>query len=437
MQIRNIVVILTIGDLAMTISVTAENIEYDLQWFIKHQVHVDTLLERLLYYHVSTARPDSCSFVSLAGNQDMIETVLKMAKEIGRVDGVVVVGIGGSNLAARAVETALHGLFDSQKKVPIWWTDTVDAEYLDGIISCVTDLFLQTKSVLLMIISKSGTTFETMANAEVLIALFKSHYASDYAKHLVYGSDSDSPLAQQASKIGAFFVSIPDSVGGRFSAFAMPHLLILALVGIDIQFFCQGAVAITPMLLESSLKNPALFRAVGLYASYQKNMIIHDLFMPGILWNEMGNWMRQLIGESLGKKYDTNGNIVNAGFVPTVSICSTDLHSVGQLYVEGPSKRVTTFFDIVSKSDFLCNKGFFPVSYPHLMVQSMKAVMDVYNDLKKPFFCISIPEKNAYYMGQLMQMMMVETVLLAGLMQVNPFDQPGVELFKKKLPKRL
>lgn len=420
----------------MNILVTTGNIEYNLKSFIEKQVVIKLLLEQLSD-NVNHLGNDTCSFIGLAFDQGSINYVLSIVDQIGIVDGIVVVGIGGSNLAARAVETVLYGLFDAQKKVPIWWADTVDAEYLDGIISCVKDLFLQKKSVLLMIISKSGTTFETMANAEVLITLFKSHYASDYAKHLVYGSDSDSPLAQHASKIGAFFVSIPDSVGGRFSAFVMPHLLILALVGIDIQFFCQGAVAITPMLLESSLKNPALFRAVGLYASYQKNMIIHDLFIPGILWNEMGNWMRQLIGESLGKKYNTSGNVVNVGFIPTVSICSTDLHSVGQLYVEGPANRVTTFFEVVSKTDFICNKGLFPVSYPQLMVQSMKAVMDVYNDLKKPFFCILIPEKNPYYVGQLMQMMMVETLLLAGLMEINPFDQPGVELFKKKLPKVL
>jgi glucose-6-phosphate isomerase len=420
----------------MTISVTAGNIEYNLKSFIEHQALVDPLLERLSN-HTNQVTQDPCSFLGLAFDQESITSVLSMVETIGVVNGIVVVGIGGSNLAARAVETALFGLFNSQKKVPVWWADTVDQSYVNGIITSINELFAQKKRVLLIIVSKSGTTFETKINADLFINVFKHHYKSDYSQHIIYGSDLGSPLEQKAHQTNAFFVSIPDSVGGRFSAFSKPHLLILALVGIDIRLFCQGAVSMTPALLESSLKNPALFRAIGLYHCYHKNFMIHDLFMPGILWNEYGNWIRQLIGESLGKRYDSEGNSVYVGFAPTVSICSTDLHSVGQLYVQGPSNRVTSFLDIISNDIFISNKDFFQVSYSQLMRTSMYTVIEVYNDLKKPYFCISVPENSAYYMGQMMQMMMVEIVLLAGLMKIDPFDQPGVVLFKKKLPKIL
>jgi glucose-6-phosphate isomerase len=419
----------------MTISVTACNIEYDLHSFTSNQTTIDSLLERLSKHTDGTVTKDACSFIGLPFDQKSIDSVLTMVKKIGTVDGIVVVGIGGSNLAARAVETVLFGLFNSHKKTPIWWVDTVDQTYLDSIISCVNDLFAEKKRVLLIIVSKSGTTFETRINADLLISFFKQQYKTDYSQHIVYGSEVGSSLAYEAHNSNAHFVSIPDSVGGRFSAFSMPHLLILALAGVDIPLFCRGAVSITPTLLESTLKNPALFRAIGLYNCYQKKIIIHDLFIPGILWNELGNWIRQLIGESLGKKHDLEGRIVHAGFVPTVSICSTDLHSVGQLYVEGPPNRVTTFFDVVTNSDFICNKDFFPTSYSQLMQRSMQAVIEVYGDLKRPYFSISIPEKNSYYIGQLMQMMMVEIVLLAGLMNVDPFDQPGVALFKYGLKK--
>lgn len=420
----------------MKISITTGNIEYNLKSFIKNQAIIDPLLEQLSV-NVHNRKNDPCSFIGLAFDKEAINSVLSTVDKIGYVDGIVVVGIGGSNLAARAVETVLFGLFDSQKKVPVWWADTVDQVYIDGIIRSITQLFEQRKRVLLIIVSKSGTTFETMVNAEIFINVFKQYYKSNYFEHIIYGSDQGSVLEKKARESNAIFVSIPNAIGGRFSAFSKPHLLILALSGVDIRFFCQGAVAITPDLLESNLNNPAFLRAAGLYDCYQNNIIIHDLFMPGILWHECGNWMRQLIGESLGKAYDNDGNLVNVGFVPTVSICSTDLHSVGQLYVQGPLNRVTTFFNIDVYSYATSNNSFFGVSYSQLIKTSMNAVIQVYDDLKKPYFSIVIPERNAYYIGQIMQMMMVETVLLAGLLSINPFDQPGVILFKNKLSKNI
>lgn len=420
----------------MTISITTGNIEYSLKSFIQNQGVIDPLLEKLSN-NVPQMQNDSYSLIGLAFDKEAINSVLSIVDKIGLINGIVVVGIGGSNLASRAVYTALFGFFDFQKKVPVWWADTVDQAYIDGIISSIIPLFEQKKRVLLMIISKSGTTFETSINAEVFINLFKYYYQSNYSDHIIYGSDKGSVLEQKAEEMNAFFVSIPKAVGGRFSAFSKPHLLILALAGVDIRFFCQGAMEITPALLESNLNNPALLRAVGLYDCYQKNIMIHDFFMPGVLWSECGNWMRQLIGESLGKQYDNSGNLVRVGFVPTVSFCSTDLHSVGQLYVQGPLNRVTTFFDIDTNSYFIRNYSFFDVSYSQLMKTSINTVVQVYNDLKKPYFSLLIPEKNAYYIGQIMQMMMVETVLLAGLLGVNPFDQPGVVLFKNRLSKNI
>lgn len=420
----------------MTISITTGNIEYSLKSFIQNQGVIDPLLEKLSN-NVPQMQNDSYSFIGLAFDKEAINSVLSIVDKIGLINGIVVVGIGGSNLASRAVYTALFGFFDFQKKVPVWWADTVDQAYIDGIISSIIPLFEQKKRVLLMIISKSGTTFETSINAEVFINLFKYYYQSNYSDHIIYGSDQGSLLEQKAEKMNAFFVSIPKAVGGRFSAFSKPHLLILALSGVDIRFFCQGAMEITPALLESNLNNPALLRTVGLYDCYQKNIMVHDFFMPGVLWSECGNWMRQLIGESLGKQYDNSGNLVRVGFVPTVSFCSTDLHSVGQLYVQGPLNRVTTFFDIDTSSYLIRNNSFFDVSYSQLMKISINTVVQVYDDLKKPYFSVLIPEKNAYYIGQIMQMMMVETVLLAGLLGVNPFDQPGVILFKNKLSKNI
>jgi len=415
------------------ISITSENIPINFNF--NDYTAIDSIVKKLSRFQTGDnlyQSKDPVSFFGLPSDQKTVDFIENLIASIGSVDGIVIVGVGGSNLAARAIETIFFGLLNSQKKVSVWWLDTIDYQMIIDVMNELEKNYCAyKKKIILVVISKSGTTFETVINAASMTQFFKNYYQETAHHYIIYCSDKGSLFHEKALENKSIFLEIPFAVGGRFSAFCKSHLFILGLVGINIRLLCQGAFEIIPTLLKYDENNLALIWAQKLYHVYQESISIHDLFIPGIFWNEFGNWMRQLIGESLGKKFDLSGATVHAGFVPTVSLCSTDLHSVGQLYVEGPLNRVTTFFD--SNPSTSSDHAFVNSDYRTLMHQVIQSVVMVYKDLKKPFFVVTIPEKNEYYIGQLMQVILVQTVFLGTMMKINPFDQPGVALFKKQL----
>jgi glucose-6-phosphate isomerase len=408
----------------------------------KEQYRLDRcfeLLESALHNH-SDQSP--FSFINLPFRTPVVHEIKKLISEIHaekRVDVLVVVGIGGSNLGARAVETLLHGSFDMQK-IPIFWVDTVDADYIDGVIQVLKNLFEQKKRIFLVLITKSGETLETVANGQVFVSLFMQLYATDFNRSILIISDVNSAAHRWAQKTQTFFFEFPRAIGGRYSIFTAAHLAVLALVGIDVEAFCKGASQITPLLVKKNGENLSYVRAQSIYLAYKNGCTIHDFFVAANDAVQLGNWYRQLLAESLGKKDDVDGNEVRAGIVPTVSVCSTDLHSLGQLYVAGKHNRITTFIAIPFYNQTLGPVPFhesgvenlytYKQSYAQLMNAFLKGTVQTYQEQKLPCFLISLPEKNVFYLGQLMQTLMVETVLLGACMHVNPFDQPAVEAFK-------
>ena len=165
--------------------------------------------------------------------------------------------------------------------------------------------------------------------------------------------------------------------------------------------------------------------------------MIHDTFLFSLDLESLGKWYRQLMGESIGKEYDQQGNRVFIGITPTVSLGTIDLHSVAQLYLGGPKDKYTTFVTIENESEIITIPGT-AVLMPG---KNIKAVMDAfvegtqraYFNNGRPFSTITLPYKNAYYLGQYMQFKMVEMMYLGYLLQVNPFDQPNVELYKHEV----
>jgi glucose-6-phosphate isomerase len=159
----------------------------------------------------------------------------------------------------------------------------------------------------------------------------------------------------------------------------------------------------------------------------------------------LGFWYRQLMGESIGKKFDRSGGLVRIGMLPTVSQGSSDLHSVGQLYLAGPKNRFTTFVtvehnrsDLVVPHEESMTKG---IIKNGTFLQCMSAIahgtMIVYQKEELPFVHLALPEKSAWYVGQFLQMKMIEIFYLGYLLAINPFDQPQVELYKRETRKLL
>jgi glucose-6-phosphate isomerase len=362
---------------------------------------------------------------------------------------LVVVGIGGSNLGTIAVQEAVLGKLYNQltASTKVLYADTVDSDNINDIITLVNPVLERGANVVLNVISKSGTTTETIANAEVLIDLLRRH-KKDYEKCITVTSDKDSELWNIAVREGLNVLEIPKKVGGRYSVFSPVGLFPLGLLGIDIERLLDGARAMRDTCFNVNVEeNPAAICATLQYLNFKSGRNICDLFLFANDLESLGKWYRQLMAESIGKEFNKKEERVNIGLTPTVSIGSTDLHSMAQLYLGGPYDKFTTFVRI--KKSRSCLKVPSVEGYSELVSEIKgKSLMDImdatlegtkaaFRSGKRPFIEITLPDKSEHAVGQLLQLKMMETLFLGKLLNVNPFDQPNVESYKRETRKIL
>lgn len=358
---------------------------------------------------------------------------------------MIVIGIGGSNLGALAVHEALHGVMHNQSnpELKVYWADTVDADYIHAIAQKIEAVLRAGERVLLTIISKSGSTTETAANAQVLLALLKRYHPEDYFRFVVAITDKNSQLWLIAAQERFVSLEIPKNVGGRYSVLSAAGLFPLAMLGVNINQLLEGARFLIPELLDTNIeRNPAALSAIVLTHSCLKGKTIHDTFLFSVAFESIGKWYRQLMGESIGKEFNRSGERVYMGITPTVSIGSTDLHSVGQLYMGGPRDKVTTFItlgamnnDIVVPSSpeyAALGESIQDKTFSQIMDAIVSGVQKAYTKESLPFMKMVLPEKSAFYLGQLLQCKMLEIMYLGYLLDINPFDQPQVEKYKEE-----
>ncbi len=363
---------------------------------------------------------------------------------------LVVIGIGGSNLGTIAVHEAIYGTFYNEQKpeINVYFADTVDSDYIYDIILLLEQQVEKGHNIIINVVSKSGSTTETIANFEVVLHLLQNYKKDDYQKYVVVTTDEGSKLWKLAKEKGFSLVEVPANIGGRYSVFSAVGLFPLAMLGVDIDALLAGAQSMVNECLNIDIfNNMAALSAAILFAHYKKGVTIHDTFTFSVDLKGVSTWYRQLMGESIGKAENRAGKTVNVGITPTVSVGSVDLHSVAQLYLGGPYDKFTTFiYSEKNKSNLsipVLNE--FESLVEKIQGKSLSTIMDAimqgtqtaYKNNKRPFVSLSIPEKSAYYLGQLMQMKMIEMMYLGYLLDVNPFNQPQVELYKKETRKIL
>ncbi len=388
------------------------------------------------------------SSLSLPSDTELIVKVLRIAKEkvTGRLKYVVVIGIGGSSLGTKAVYHALRGYADAfpNNHPKMFFVDTTDPEYLTVLLKFLKENVRHPEEIIIHIASKSGTTTEIVANAEIVLSALKK------IKHILdrvtVATDLDSPLARAAENLHLTWMSVPPSVGGRFSVMSPVALLPLAFAKLDIKSLMKGAKDMLAACLAPSTKNPAALSATMLSSYARKGKNIHDTFFfcPELIY--LGDWYRQLLAESIGKEKDLRGKIVRAGITPTTSIGSTDLHSVAQLTLGGPRDKVTTFVSTRGAATLVRvpAKKILPM-LPHLARKSAHEILRAiyhgttasYAAHKLPFCEVFLPDVSEYSLGTFMQWKMVEVMLLGKLMKVNAFDQPNVEDYKRRAHRML
>lgn len=388
------------------------------------------------------ALDNAYAFCLLPDDDEMHRAVMALVEQKKGLSPtlLIVIGIGGSNLGTLAIQQAVYGLFYNELKpaVRIYYADTVDADYVTNIMALAREELEQGGRILINVISKSGTTLETVTLFEFFLHLLKTYHPQDYADYLVVTTEKDSLLWQLAMREGWSLLAIPAQVGGRYSVFSAVGLFSLALIGVDIANLLDGARHMVEQCLKKDQTNPAVKAAAWQYALCKEGYAISNMFLFSNALHGLGSWWRQLIGESLGKAHKCDGVPNKDVMVPIVSMGTTDLHSVGQLYLAHIVPIMTTFVCVEKEHDqSSVPKQFDPLvahaqnrSISSIMKIILKAVKKTYARQQLPYRTILLPMKNAYSIGQFLQQSMFEVVYIAYLMGVNPFDQPAVELYK-------
>jgi glucose-6-phosphate isomerase len=392
--------------------------------------------------------------LNLCDDEVMQKTVAELAarKKTNALNSVFVVGIGGSNLGTYAIYNALRGAYDELIGTTfpkIIFIDTVSTTRMMTVARIIENA-TSADEICVNVISKSGTTTETIALFEVLYTLLKKKFSS-IDERIVVTTDEGSPLHQVAEEAGFAVLLLPKNVGGRYSVFSAVGLFPLALTGVNIANLVEGAKTMRERCLtENDRGNPAIASAVLQYWLYAKKDIrISNSFFFHPELEMIGKWYRQLMGESIGKKTDTNGNIVHAGITPIVSVGSTDLHSMAQLYFGGPRDKFTCFVRVETDRERVSVPNVSERLFPSLvgavsgkrldeiMTAIYGGVLTTYRNNELPFAEVVFPEITEESIGQYLQLKMMEMMYLAQLMKVNAFDQPNVEEYKEETRKLL
>ena len=309
---------------------------------------------------------------------------------------VFLVGIGGSSLGPKAVYDALK----SPKLPKLYFIENVDRAYIDG-------LMADGKDAAFVVVCKSGRTFETLKNLEYL--------TSDKFKGVVNGKNTyvvsveGNHTWEWGKTIGAKLFPMPQAISGRFQVFSAVTAVPLRLVGVDVNKFIDGA--------KQSLSDPKKSADLALdrFQFYKAGLDTDVYFAFDERLRSLAEWYASITAESLGK----NGR----GITPIANVGSRDNHSTLQLYLQGPGNKFTTFISLSNTDSY--------------NLQALEAVRKAYNDAKLPYTHVELDAESVdvltYELGAFMQSKILETVLLGGLMGVNPYDQPGVELYKKYL----
>ena len=353
---------------------------------------------------------------------------------------IVVAGIGGSYLGARAVIEALGNSFawlTAEKKNPIilFAGNNIGEDYLFELTE-----YLKGKKFGVINISKSGTTTETALTFRLLKKQCEAQRGKAEAKDVIVAvTDAKKGAARTcADKEGYKSFIIPDNIGGRFSVLTPVGLLPIACAGFDVKQLVSGAQEMERVCGKEVPfnQNPAaLYAAVrnGLYSEAEKKIEIVVNFQPKLHF--FAEWWKQLFGESEGKD--------NKGIFPAACDFTTDLHSMGQWIQEGERSIFETVISIEEPE----NKLLFPHDEENLDGLNFlegKRIDDVnkmaelgtrlaHVDGGVPNIRISVPRLNAYYIGQLIYFFEIACGISGNLLQVNPFNQPGVEAYKKNM----
>ena len=386
---------------------------------------------------------DFLGWIDLPVNYDK-EEFARIKKAAAKIQSdseiLLVIGIGGSYLGARAaIEFLRHGFYNmiskEQRKTPeIYFVgNSISSTYLKNLVDVIGD-----RDFSINMISKSGTTTEPAIAFRVLKEMMEKKYGKEEAAKRIYATTDKArgSLKSLATEEGYETFVVPDDVGGRFSVLTAVGLLPIAVSGADIDKLMEGAAAGRELALNSAFEdNDALKYAALRNIMLRKGKAIEILcnYEPAVHY--VSEWWKQLYGESEGKD--------QRGIFPASVDLTTDLHSMGQFIQDGARNMFETVINVEqSRETITINEE--PVDLDGLNYlagqtvdfvnkSAMNGTILAHTDGQVPNFMIKVPEMNEFYLGELFYFFEFACGVSGYILGVNPFNQPGVESYKKNM----
>ena len=377
--------------------------------------------------------------------KEIVEDIIATAKEVRRkFKYFVVLGIGGSALGPIAVFNALchlhyNDLAPSKRKGPKFYVeDNVDPERMAALLDVI-----EPEKTCFNVITKAGATSETMTQYLIINDILKKVLGAKASENIIATTDQvKGNLIKLAKQNNYKTFYIPDGVGGRFSELCPVGLLPAAVLGLDIKAMLAGAAYMDGVCNKPSIaKNPALACAVLQYMAMKRGKNVGVMMPYADSLKLMSDWYCQLWAESLGKNVTLDGKPCNVGQTPVKALGVTDQHSQVQLYTEGPFDKVVTFLsvgnyrktvDIPHGCEDIPDVAFLGGhTMNELITAENMATAYALTKAGRQNYTITLPEVNEFTLGQLMFLFELQTAYAGAMLNIDTFNQPGVEAGKQ------
>lgn len=345
-------------------------------------------------------------------DESLVDDIISTAEEVKKhSDYLVVIGIGGSFLGSLAVEKALAPYFVDNKFKVIYAGTTLSSDYISELLD-----FLKDKEFSINVISKSGTTMEPTIAYTLLKELLEEKYSEEEVKRrLIITTDPvKGTLREEVNTVGYKSFPIPDDIGGRYSIMTAAHLFPLAF-NINLKEFIEGYYDGNKYL------DQAFNYAVTRKSLFDQGKVVENYVVYEEKLSYFSEWLKQLFGESEGKE--------GVGILPTSTVHTRDLHSLGQFVQEGNKILFETFIKINNSSEIKF-KNYDLHNINNIVLDSVR-VAHKKGDVSS--LMITLPSINEKYLGEVMYFFMLSAAFSGFLFDIDPFNQPGVEVYKKEV----
>ena len=358
------------------------------------------------------------TFIDSKTLDDIVETASLVRKNC---DVFLVIGIGGSYMGAKAVIEALLPRYNRTNSEVIFLGTNLSSEEYYEIFSYIKD-----KEVIVNIISKSGNTLEPSIAFDVALEFMKSKYSEeDIAKRIIATTDKEKgSIRELVNQKGYKSFIVPDNVGGRFSVFTPVGLLPIAVAGVDIKKLLEGVLE-GIKYLDNAIEY-AVLRDI-LYNEEDKYVEVYTIYNEKLYY--FSEWLKQLFGETQGKD--------GCGIFPASCVNTRDLHSLGQYLQDGENILFETVINIKEEINVPIFINKYKKNLSDINNIAVEKVAEAHTNGETPSIIIEMNKKDEFHLGMIMQFFMLGAIAGAILLDVNPFNQEGVEEYKKLLSEEL